>query len=272
MSEDRAFRSPVWKGFPYVDEVRRVPSDQPWLWLAAGWRDLKAAPGISLFFGAVLAGLSVFFTLGLYLMGEAWAIAPALGGFLIVGPILSVGMYALSRELEAGRAPRFLDIVFAWRRNPLGILGGGVALALYFVVWMRAAAIIFAIFFPYRSGSPQSLLNQTLFTLDGWLFLVWGIAVGAVFAFFAFLCSAVSLQMMLDRRADVFRGVMASIVAVLGNFRTMMIWAALIVILTGAGILTGFVGFVVILPLVGHASWHAYRAVLAGAGRTEGSF
>ncbi len=264
MTENTAFQSPVWKGFPFVDEVRRVESDQPWLWLAAGWRDMKAAPGISLFFGLLLAGLSAFLTVGLYLLGQAWAIAPALGGFLIVGPVLSVGMYALSRDLEAGRRPRFWGTVFAWRRNPLGILSGGVALALFFLIWMRIAAIIVTVFFPYQTGSIQGLLNETLFTVNGWTFLAVGTAAGAFFAGVAFVFSAVSLQVMLDRKADAFQGVMASFVAVVGNVRTMVIWAALIVVLTGAGFLTGFLGFVVILPLVGHASWHAYRAILPG--------
>jgi uncharacterized membrane protein len=256
------FKGPFWRGFPYVDEVRRLESDQPWLWLAAGWRDMKRAPGISLFFGLMLAGLSAFFTLGLYLLDQTWAIAPALGGFLIVGPILSVGMYALSREIEAGRRPTFFDILFSWRRNPLNIFGGGVALALYFLIWMRGAALIFAVLFPYKGGTIQGLVNATLFTVEGWTFLVVGTAVGAFFAFVAFVFSSVSLQIMLDRRVDVFQGAMASLVCVAGNFRTMMIWAALIVGLTAAGFATGFLGFIVILPLVGHASWHAYRALL----------
>ena len=259
------FKGPFWKGFPYVDEVRRLESDQPWLWLAAGWRDMKRAPAISLFFGLLLAGLSAFFTLGLYFLDQTWAIAPALGGFLIVGPILSVGMYALSREIEAGRRPGFFDILFSWRRNPLNIFGGGVALALYFLIWMRGAALIFAVLFPYKGGTIQGLVNTTLFTVEGWTFLVVGTAVGAFFAFVAFVFSAVSLQVMLDRRLDVFQGAMASLVCVAGNFRTMMIWAALIVLLTAAGFATGFLGFIVILPLVGHASWHAYRALLPGA-------
>jgi uncharacterized membrane protein len=256
------FRSAVWRGFPYLDQVKRVPSDAPYLWLAAGWRDFKTAPLISLFFGALLAGLSLFLSLGLYLMDKAWMIPPALGGFLILGPVLSVGMYEVSRQLEAGRKPGFVEVVLAWKRNPWGILGGGVALALYFVVWMRAAAVIFAIFFPYESANPQSLVNQAFFTLDGWFFFAVGTGIGAVFAAGAFLCSAVSLQMMLDRRADVFRGVMASIVAVIANLKAMMIWAALIVMFVGAGVMTGFLGFLIVLPLIGHASWHAYRGVL----------
>lgn len=261
-SSGSAFESGVWRGFPYLDQVKRVPSDAPYLWLAAGWRDLKTDPRNSLFFGLVLAGLSIFLSVGLYFMGHAWLIPPALGGFLIVGPILSVGMYEISRQLEAGRKPGFLEVTTAWRRNPWGILGGGVALALYFVVWMRAAAIIFAIFFPYQSSSPQSLLNQAFFTLDGWFFFAVGTAVGAVFAAGAFLCSAISLQMMLDRRVDVFRGVMASIVAVLANARTMAIWAGLIVVFIAAGFATGFLGLIIALPLIGHASWHAYRGIL----------
>jgi len=266
-NDDKAvFKGPFWKGFPYVDEVRRLEGHEPWLWLAAGWRDMKAAPAISLFFGLLLAGLSAFFTVGLYLLDQTWAIAPALGGFLIVGPILSVGMYALSRELEAGRTPGFFDVVFSWRRNPLNIFGGGVLLTLYFIIWMRGAALIFAVLFPYKGGTIQGLVNATLFTPEGWLFLAVGVPVGAAFAFVAFVFSCVSLQIMLDRRVDVFQGAMASLVCVAGNFRTMMVWAAVIVGLTAAGFATGFLGFLVILPLVGHASWHAYRALL---GRRE---
>lgn len=256
------FHSAVWRGFPYLDQVKRVPTDAPYLWLAAGWRDLRTDPRNSLFFGVLLAGLSVFLSVGLFYLDQAWLIPPALGGFLIVGPILSVGMYEISRQLEAGRKPGFLEVTTAWRRNPWGILGGGVALALYFVVWMRAAAIIFAIFFPYQSASPHSLLTQAFFTVDGWLFFAVGTAIGGIFAAGAFLCSAISLQMMLDQRVDVFHGVLASIVAVIANRKAMAIWAGLIVVFVTAGFATGFLGLIIALPLIGHASWHAYRGVL----------
>lgn len=246
--------------FPFQDRIRDVETDQPWLWLAAGWRDLKAGGLASLLPGAliVLAGYGA--TGLLYQLDLVYLIWPTTAGFFLVAPALAVGFYEISRKLSRGERPRPLDGILAWRRNPGRILGFGLALVFFMIVWLRVAALIYVIAFPYHLPGPEELLTETLFTVDGMVFLATGTLFGAGFALVAFLLTAVSLQALLDRRADFLPAVLTSVFCVAANRRTMALWAAIIVVVTGAGIASALIGLAVTLPLIGHASWHAYLA------------
>jgi uncharacterized membrane protein len=249
-------------GLPYADRVRAVGTDEPFRWLAAGWRDFRTTPWVSLAIGGIVVATGFVLTLGLTAAGYFYLTAPLIVGFMLVGPSLTVGYYAISREVEAGRRPTLSGALAAWRANPGPILGLGLALVAFLVLWMRFAALIFAIFFPYAMMDVQALLNATLFTVSGLSFLGVGTLVGGVMAALAFAAGAFSLPMMLDRKVGMLEAVVTSVVAVVLNARTMMVWAALVVLFTGAGLLLGYVGLAVTLPLVGHASWHAYRATI----------
>jgi uncharacterized membrane protein len=135
-------------------------------------------------------------------------------------------------------------------------------LLVFLVVWMRFAALIFAVSFPYVAFDTQSMLNATLFTEDGHVFLLVGTLVGGVMAVIAFAAGAFSLPLLLDRRAGVIEALVTSVVAVTRNPRAMAVWAALLVLFTGAGLATAYFGLAVTLPLAGHATWHAYRGVI----------
>jgi uncharacterized membrane protein len=130
------------------------------------------------------------------------------------------------------------------------------------VVWLRVAVLIYVIAFPYTPIALKDIVNAVFFSGEGYAFLAVGTAFGAVFASLVFMGSVVSLPMMLDRRASLLKGLVVSFVAVVRNIRAMALWAAVIVVVTGAGLLTAYVGLAVALPLIGHASWHAYRAVV----------
>ncbi len=136
---------------------------------------------------------------------------------------------------------------------------------LFLIVWIRLAVLIFALTFPYERLDLQSLVNTVLFTTDGNLFLILGTAVGCLMAGIAFATGVFSLPLLLDRKAGLVEGVATSVVAVLINLRVMALWAAVIVVFTAAGVLTAYIGLAVTLPLIGHASWHAYRAVVRPA-------
>jgi len=249
-------------GLPYAARVQPVGIDEPFRWLAAGWRDFRAAPLASLALGLIVVAVGFLLTFGLALSGYFYLIAPLTAGFMLVGPALTVGYYALSRDAEAGRTPTLAAALGAWRGNPSSLLYLGLALVAFLVLWMRFAALIFAIFFPYSMLDVQALLNATLFTPEGLSFLVVGTLVGGVMATIAFAAGAFALPLLFDRRVGMAEAVVTSVVAVVLNARTMVVWAALVALFTGAGLALGYIGLAVTLPLVGHATWHAYRATI----------
>jgi uncharacterized membrane protein len=257
-SETPGVRSPL----PFADRVNVVGTDQPFQWLAAGWRDLTAAPAASVLLGLVFVVAGILLTFGLAAAGLTYLIAPLVAGFMLAGPALTAGFYAISRALEAGQRPALAAALTAWRDNPAQLLGLGLAQVLFLVIWMRFAAMIFAITFPSTQLGPQALLNAALFTLDGNVFLLVGTTVGAVMACIAFAAGAFSVPLLLDRRAGVLEAIVISAVAVVINLRTMAVWAGIIVVFAAAGLVLGYIGLAVTLPLLGHATWHAYRAVI----------
>lgn len=239
--------------------VRVVPVDRPWHWLGRGWRDLTEVPGICLAYGAILVGVSFILTLGLWLAGLPYLVLPLAAGFMFVAPILAVGLYEVSRRLEAGSAPTLVEAALAWRRNPLQIALAGLILMLFHLAWVRIATLLFALFFADTSPSLERLIDTVLFSGTSLVFLVVGTAIGGVLAAIVFSIAAVSIPMLLDRDVGVASAVATSVTAVALNWRPMALWAALIVLFTALGLATLFLGLAIALPLIGLASWHAYR-------------
>lgn len=248
-------------GLPHANRVRKVSTAAPFLWLLSGWQDFRRHKLLALIYGMAFAGISLFITAGLALAGHSHLIAPMWGGFFIVGPALTVGMYQISRQTERGERPTLVSTVTAFRANGYHILTAGAILMLFMMIWVRIAVVIFALTFPYVSLSFGTMLEQALFTAQGWGFLTFGSAVGLVFAGAAFTTGALSLPAMLDRRIDVFSAAALSAVAVFRNPKPMALWAAIIVSVVGGGMATAYVGLVIALPLIGFASWHAYRDI-----------
>jgi uncharacterized membrane protein len=135
----------------------------------------------------------------------------------------------------------------------------GVVLMLFLLAWVRLAFLIFALFFGLQPPSWQHLIETIFFTADGLPFLIVGTAAGGVLALAVYAIGAVSIPLLLDRNVGIMTAIATSFMAVLHNWRVMLGWGALIVLFTGAGLATLFIGLVVTMPLIGHASWHAYR-------------
>lgn len=247
---------------PYQDLINTVTIDDVFGWLAAGWRDFRAAGMVSVAYGGVFVVAGLAFTVGLYLAGFEYLIAPLIEAFLLVGPALTVGFYAISRDLEAGETPTFVRAVCSFCRAPWTLLAFGLALVIFLLIWMRLAVMIFALSFPYTPMELQPMINAVFFSTNGYVFLGLGTAVGCVLATMVFMASVVSLPMILDRGVGLGQALVVSIVAVLTNFRALMVWAVIIVVVTAVGLLTAYIGLVVTLPLIGHASWHAYRGIV----------
>ncbi len=243
--------------------IRRVAPVAPFSWLALGWRDLVRAPAASLAYGAAFAlmGWLIHFTFRHayeYVYGLA-------AGFLLVGPALAAGLYDISRRLERGEAVSLAPTLTAWRANPGAFGVFAVILLVLLLLWSRASLVIFALFFASGLPSLKDLLGQVL-SAAHWDFVLAWFAAGSVFAALAFAAGAVSVPMMLERRTDAVVAVLNSVRALAANPLPMAVWAALIVLLVGAGFATLLVGLVVTGPLVGHATWHAYRALVGATG------
>jgi uncharacterized membrane protein len=241
--------------------VRRVAANRPFAWLRLGWRDLRRAAEPSLAFGACVA------LFGVLLMLFAWRatyLAPALlGGFLLVAPFLATVLYALSRQIERGEA---VEARAAWRslrRNANSLALFGLVLTLALIMWERTSAIVFALFYGGQVARVETLVNDVLFSGRYATLLLAYFGIGGLLAAAVFALGVVSAPLLLDRDVDVVTAVITSVRCCLQNPMTMLLWAALIAVLTLIGFATYMVGLVLIFPLIGHATWHAYRDLVA---------
>lgn len=237
---------------PFLAPCREVSAGAPFRWLAAGWRDMKAAPGQSLGWGLLVLALSWLVSLLALWLGSWFVLLSLLSGFVFLGPLLAIALYAVSWQLELGRVPTFDRSLDAVRTRVGDSMVFALILLVIFLVWARAGSMVH-VFFPVESR-PE--LRQLL------AFFAIGSAVGSIFAAIAFAASAFSLPMLMDRKVDTVTAVITSINATLRNKPAMAVWLALIVVLTGIGFATAFVGLAVLFPLLGHATWHAYRDVV----------
>ena len=239
--------------------IASVPVGAPFIWLSKGLSDLRAAPTASLFYGlcfAVMGWTIVFF------YGHAYSLTVALmAGFMLLGPGLAMGLYGLSRQREAGQVPQLRPSLAIWKDNisNLGIFA--LVTGVVFLIWARASLVVFAVF--YSSGLPTAddFLRELL-SFANVEFVIAYLIVGSGFAAFIFSISVVAVPLMLDRGTDAISAMLLSLAAVAKNPLPMLLWAGLIVVLTGIGFATAFTGLVVTVPILGHATWHAYRALV----------
>lgn len=242
--------------------INAIPLHAPFGWLAAGWRDFCAVPGISVLYGSALAAISAGIFWALYLSGSASWFYVLLGGFLLVGPVLGMGLYAASRALAAGVRPRLIDLIWvkdAARRDSLLL---GLLLVFLYFLWTRIAQVLYALSTWRIHATRKDFLDFILFEPSGQMMVLTGLATGGVVAFCNYSLASVAAPMLLDRRYDVFMAMATSVRAVNRNFYPMLLWAFLIVLLTLVGISFAFIGLAIVFPVVGMASWHAYRALV----------
>lgn len=240
--------------------INLVPIDAPWKWLAAGWTDLMAAPHVGFVYGGAVVLAGWVLVVLLLQAGIAWAILPATAGFFVVAPLVGAGLYEVSRRRERGEEITFFGCAYAFRRNGTQLALIGALLLLIHLFWIRIAGLLFALFFGLGFSPAIETLPIAMLRSDSLLpFLIVGTGFGFVLATVSFAVSAVSIPMIVDRDVSAFEAVVASVTAVVRNPRAMAFWAGLIVVFTGMALVPFFLGLALVLPLIGHATWHAYR-------------
>lgn len=245
-----------------ADRINHVALADVQPWFEKGFRDLLAAPVASIGYGLLFAVAGLAIASILWDTAALYLLAPLSCGFLLLGPALTVGFQAISRDLEQRKKPSLFRALDAWRTDAPAVLGLAALLLAVFLVWMRMAMLLFALVFPPTGPDLDSLLSTTFNTSGGTQFLILFILLGAFFAGIVFTGGAFALQLMLDKQVGLGEAVLTSVAAVTANPGPMALWAALLAGLTFAGMALFYVGLAVTLPLAGHAAWHAYRAVI----------
>lgn len=237
----------------------------PWAgldWLAKGWRDLWRAPRTSFCYGIALFILSLLVLSAIFALEYDYILFPALSGFMIVGPLLAIGLYEKSRRLALGETVTLRSVFLVKPASGGQLLYTGVLLCVLMMLWMRSAVLLYALFYGMQPFSGIENIHDIIFlTPRGNLLLLVGTLVGGLFAAFAFAISVFSIPMQLAERTDALTAMGLSMALVWNNLKAMIVWGAIVFGLFVLGAATAFLGFIIIFPLLGHATWHAYLAV-----------
>ncbi|WPC66931.1 DUF2189 domain-containing protein [Rhodoferax ferrireducens] len=254
--------------------VRSIPLTRPLHWLRLAWRDLVRCGWTSLAHGLALALAGAVIVAITY--NRFWLLAGAISGFLVVAPVLATSLYALSRALERGEtadARVVLKTWLNWQNNHFNKWGNdywclvqfGALLALAGTGWVLTSAALITLLAPLPINNPVDFVQHVMLADRGFLFELW-LVLGGVLAGPIFASTVITIPLLLDRRLGLLQAVLTSWRAVLANPLPMAFWAALIMALTLLGMATALMGLVLVMPLLGHASWHAYRDLVDASG------
>ncbi|WPL19689.1 putative integral membrane protein [Thiorhodovibrio winogradskyi] len=239
--------------------VNRITLAQPWEWLGKGWRDIQQARRYSLTYGSVVVLVSAIMTWALVSEGYVFIVPFLAAGFYLLAPVVGLGLYQMSAHLERGEPLQFCNALEAWKRNQgqLSIITAGLTIIMQF--WMLANFVLFALLYTNLHPPLESFFSVVFLSGENNVFVFASVLVGFVLAGLAYAISAISVPMLVDRKIDGFTAIRTSVKAVTTNWLPMGLWAIMIVMVIGLGFLTLYVGLVIAMPLLGHATWHAYR-------------
>jgi uncharacterized membrane protein len=231
-----------------------------------GWRDMLATPGPSLLHGAMVA---IGGWIILWLGERAWLLLPgAVSGFLLLGPIIATGLYQLSRRRHSGRRAALSQVFYAWQRGTRPLVGLGVLLFAAGSAWVALSATLFMAFVAQPIGSLRAFLRYAVAQQGFSMFGMWMLA-GALGCCLVFSLTAVSAPLLLDRRIGLKAALLTSVRAVGDNPLAMALWAAIIMLACTLSIFTWMAGFLISVPVLGHATWHAYRDLVDASAWAE---
>lgn len=249
------------------ERARNLPWRTAFDWLRAGWTDLMANPAPSLAYGMIVFLLSIAVVFGLFRLSLDFILLPVLSGFMVLGPLIANGLYEKSRRLEEGETTTLAQMLFVRPRSGYQIFFLGMMLLGVMLLWWRAAVLLYALHFGVSPFTGFDDVAGTLFTTwAGWSLLIVGCLVGGLFAAFAFAVSVFAVPMMLEEKTDALTAMGISMAMVWNNLAVMVCWGAIVTGVFALSVLTAFVGLIVAFPVLGHATWHAYRALRSGGG------
>ena len=266
---------PATRGALALPGIRSISLAQPLSWLVRGARDMRRGGWLSLLHGLVPAAFGGLLVLLAH--DHFWLLAGAFSGFLVVAPVLATGLYAISRAIERGEPVNLQLIVHTWTRwqySRYAARGGywslvrfGLLLALAGTGWVLTSAALITLLAVEPINTPLDFLRHVVLAPGHYVFELW-LTMGGLLAAPIFASSVIAMPLLLDRRVDVLQAVLTSWQAVLTNPVPLALWAALIMGLTLLGLGT-LLGLIVVLPLLGHASWHAYRDLVDASALPE---
>ena len=239
-------------------EVMRIPVFQPFAWLRDGWLDMRT--GASLGYGALIVAIG--WTLLVFCGTHPYFIAAAISGFLLVGPLMSAGLCEMSRRYTLGQSANFDDSLDGFKRNAPALFEFGVILAICAAVWFGISALLLGTVFHIAEPDISETLYRGFLDSTNRSQILAYIAVGGVLATAVFTVSVVAIPLIIDRHASAAQAMRASVNAVIRNIPAMIVWSALILVLTIIGYALLLLGLLFIAPLLGHATWHAYKSMI----------
>lgn len=239
-----------------LEKVRR---DAPWAWIKGAIDDMRAAPFISIGYGAVFTIIGLLITVGLWSLGQGAVVPVMMGGFALVAPASAIGIYRISQMRDQGQTPGLWDFwsIPKGRFTQLALLS--VLMLVFFLTWARLAQMMFALFTHEADFRLENFLPFLFTDVQGVMLMAIGTLVGAALALLAFTVSALSFPMMVDQDVDAVTAVVASIKAVKDQPEVMLVWAWIIAFATAAGLALFGIGIIITFPLIAHASWRAYK-------------
>jgi uncharacterized membrane protein len=248
-------------------KIRTIGMMQPLIWLVMAWRDIAKAGWVSVLHGIAMSGFGIAIVVVAH--NRFWLLAGALSGFLVIAPVLATSLYALSRAIERKEKPDFSVVLktwFNWQNNHFNkwdndywcLVQFGALLAAAATGWVVTSAALITLLAPVPINGPLDFVRHVMLAPDGWLFEIW-LAVGGVMAAPMFASSVVAMPLLLDRRVTLMQAVLTSWQTVLANPAPMAFWATIIMIFTLLGLGSLLLGLIPVLPMLGHASWHAYH-------------
>jgi uncharacterized membrane protein len=249
------FRVPA----PPMQALRYPPLQwmAPFQWLWLGFKDFCAYPGIGLFYGLIFSGMALL--LGAVFRHKPEYTMTLVSGCLLLGPFLAMGLYDVSRRRMLEQTPSLSESITCWDTHmpSIGLLL--LVLLVLELLWGRASLVVFAVFF--ETGMPSTAgVIEAVFNPENWAFVGVYAIVGGLFATLVFSISVVSMPMILDRDTDAISAVLTSLRVVFQNLGVMMLWGALIAALVALALGLWSVGLIAVGPVLGHATWHAYRS------------